>query len=233
MPRRPRLDFVLLILAIIATFFILEDMEAAEKIHQYSRDHESMELDEIILTTAVSFLYLTVFTLRRYLELRVIHRRAITDPMVNALNRRGGMELLEMTIHEQRSTQQGSSLILFDIDNFKKINDTFGHNIGDRVLSETSRVCSETLRETDTLIRWGGEEFLVLCTKTNLKESAILAERIRAALEQADFSPVDRVTASFGVADFNVNIPLKESIHQADQQLYRSKSEGKNRVSFA
>ncbi len=225
-----RFELSFLVASIICTFLIFERFEISEFIYDFSSNHEHFELDEIILTVAFSFLFLSVYTVRRYFELKRTYRHATTDPMVDALNRRGGLELLQDTWDAQQTKKEINCLILFDIDNFKLINDEHGHDIGDVVLESVTSICISQLRSTDALIRWGGEEFLILCKNTPPNEASNLAERIRYTLSCADISPVTQVTASFGVAMLASNKPLRDSIKIADQMQYRSKEKGKNRV---
>ena len=179
----------------------------------------------------MSFLYLAIFTLRRYQELLKSHKRSITDALLQTLNRGGGLELLESTLVRQRSDGQSNSLILFDIDNFKSINDEYGHDMGDDALQQTTRNCVALLRSTDHLIRWGGEEFLILCKGTALVEATKLAERLRFKLASTEIKGIGIVTSSFGVAEMESNKPLRDSIKKADVQLYNSTPHGQNCVS--
>ena len=229
--RRTRnIELLILVGCIIATFLILEEFDATEKFYEYSRAHEEFELDELLLTVAASFFYLAIYTFRRYREVTRVYRTSVTDPLVNALNRSGGMQLLDNIQSDKRTNKQGSTLILFDIDNFKSINDTFGHEVGDIVLQEIADICQAQLRDSDSLIRWGGEEFLVLCKNTPLQEGELLAERLRAAIDNFTFPQVEDVTASFGVVEIDMRLPMKDSISTADKRLYASKHAGKNRV---
>jgi diguanylate cyclase (GGDEF)-like protein len=227
-----RVELALLGLAIFITFLAMEEFEVAERFYQFSRDHEEYELDEIILTIAFSFLYLSIYTLRRYFDLKSTHLSAMTDPMVEALNRRGGLEVMEQTLSKSSTSNVEHCLILFDIDNFKRVNDENGHDVGDIVLKTVAKLCGSQLRSTDALIRWGGEEFLILCRSTNIKEAANLAERIRMVLETTGIHPVKNVTASFGVAPLDPQKPLRDSIKDADQRQYFSKEHGKNCVTW-
>lgn len=227
-----RVDMFILIIAIVMTFIILKELDIAEKLHNFSRTHEAFDLDEIVLTTALAFLYLAIFTLRRYVELLTTHQSSITDSLVDALNRRGGLALIRKTMARANRADDHHCLILFDIDNFKRVNDTFGHEVGDRLLKSVTKISASQLRTSDALIRWGGEEFLILCKNTTLPEAANLAERIRMMLESSDLAPIANVTASFGVAELDLNQELHESIKVADQRQYLSKDQGKNRVTW-
>lgn len=124
------------------------------------------------------------------------------------------------------------SIIILDIDNFKYINDSFGHLVGDNILKEFSKILSNSIRNTDTLGRWGGEEFLIICPFTNLDEIKVLANKIKKILELSDFSTKQSHTASFGVAQFDINEDVEQLLNRADKALYKAKINGKNRVEF-
>lgn len=123
------------------------------------------------------------------------------------------------------------SIILLDIDEFKLVNDTYGHQAGDSVLVEMSKLLKENIMPTDTLGRWGGEEFLIICPNTDIDNLIILADNLRKKIEEYDFSIVNRVTASFGIASScekmnNVDLLLEN----ADKALYKAKLSGRNKV---
>ena len=154
--------------------------------------------------------------------------KADTDPLLGVLNRRKGNELI--TNEFQKLKHRPSSLIMFDIDNFKKINDTFGHDVGDDVLREITAILERITRKHDKIIRWGGEEFIILCPKLNLDEAHLLAERFRETIELHTFEFASQVTASFGVIALNKKEDLRAQVIKLDNNLYTSKREGKNRV---
>lgn len=175
----------------------------------------------------------------RLLAMEELRRLATTDPLTRLYNRRVGMEKLGEFYRQSQRTGQPLSLILLDVDRFKSINDTHGHDIGDRVLRIVAQVAQKTVRETDMVARFGGEEFLILLPATNLKGAQKLAERIRKRLAS---TPVPlpsgktlRVTASFGVATFTPPSPLSQEalIKAADEALYQAKEKGRNRVEVA
>ena len=126
------------------------------------------------------------------------------------------------------------SVIMADIDNFKQINDTFGHQAGDRVLKELGKIFKENLRRNDFVGRYGGEEFLIVLPDTDKERARFVAEKLRRIIENSYFSfPGKRITVSFGVADcreVNCSKCPEEVIKLADERLYRAKREGKNRV---
>ena len=132
----------------------------------------------------------------------------------------------------ERASRYGTalSLIILDIDHFKKINDRYGHTVGDRVLIAAAHYIRQHIRENDLLARWGGEEFAIVAPDSTLDAAGKLAEKLRADLE--DLREVDdiSVTCSFGVAQFDGDEDVDSLIRRADRALYRAKGEGRNRV---
>ncbi len=162
---------------------------------------------------------------------------ATTDPLTGAANRHAFMERVEREVRRSRRYGHPLSLIMIDIDNFKTINDTHGHCVGDRVLKVMCDVCHETIRDSvDILSRWGGEEFLVLAPETDAGGASALAERLRQRIADEQIimeGGVLSFTASFGVATADACCEeqgLKDLLEQADKCLYASKSQGRNRV---
>jgi diguanylate cyclase (GGDEF)-like protein len=159
---------------------------------------------------------------------------AAHDPLTGAANRARFEELL-FAEQQRFNRAPGSrfSVILFDIDHFKRVNDTWGHNQGDLVLKGIVQQVQGRLRRIDTLARWGGEEFSVLLPQTSGADAYLVAEKIRQSLEQVEFGQVGRVTASFGVAMYQPGESNAELLGRADNALYRAKHAGRNRVELA
>ena len=122
------------------------------------------------------------------------------------------------------------SIILLDLDHFKNINDEHGHDQGDQVLIQTSKIMSEVMRKSDICIRWGGEEFLILLPKTTLDGASVLAEKLRSAIEENSFGDLCKVTASFGVVEKIQSETYDQWYSRVDMALYKAKREGRNRV---
>jgi len=221
-------DCIVLFSSILILDLTLRYFDVSESIYIYTQTHQSYNLDEIILTIACSFFFLFIFTVRRLSDYKYMIIKADTDPLLGVLNRRKGNELI--TSEFQKLKNRPSSLIMFDIDNFKKINDTFGHDVGDDVLREITIILERITRKNDKIIRWGGEEFIILCPKLNLDEAHHLAERLRETIELHSFEFVHQVTASFGVIALNKEEDLRAQVIKLDNNLYISKREGKNRV---
>lgn len=161
---------------------------------------------------------------------RSLEQLASTDLLTSAWNRRHFQSVVEGEIH--RSTRYGHpvSLLLLDIDHFKKVNDTFGHPVGDQVLREVANCIRSTIRLSDSLTRWGGEEFLVLMPNTGLSSSTALAERVRECIATHTFDGIGTVTASIGVAEYISSNSLDQWVDRADRAMYRAKDKGRNQV---
>ena len=159
-----------------------------------------------------------------------LHRLAHLDPLTSTSNRRQ----LELQLSHEvlRSQRYGTPwcVIMFDLDDFKAVNDAYGHAVGDEVLRQTSAVMQREVRGTDLLGRWGGEEFLILAVQIDLPYALALTERLRVALEQHPMPGPGRVTASFGVAAYRDQETAEDLLARADAALYSAKAAGKNRV---
>ncbi len=157
----------------------------------------------------------------------------ILDPLTGALNRRGCQKKFESLVGYHASNDEGICLVMLDIDHFKKVNDTYGHDIGDEVLVEISQLLKESIRKADTLVRFGGEEFILLLSNCSLQGGIEKAEGIRQEIEESVVSSRRlHVTSSFGVVEYFPGYSLDYMIQQADTLLYKAKSEGRNRVCY-
>lgn len=170
-------------------------------------------------------------------ELRIsneeLEKAANTDPLTLLKNRRSMMELLEDEERRHNRYNTVFSILLADIDGFKKFNDEHGHGCGDFILKKISTLFNTTIRPTDSVCRWGGEEFLFLLPETNSEEAGQLAERIRLAVASEIFcfeKQNHRVTMTFGAACIKEENSLTKLISHADKSLYHGKNNGKNRV---
>lgn len=163
-------------------------------------------------------------------EKRELIDLATVDPLTKAFNRRKLTEILGDETMRARRYGTPLSVVLFDIDHFKRVNDTYGHDAGDVVLTEMARLVMGLVRECDRLARWGGEEFLVVAPGVGVEGAAELAERLRAAVAGKAFPGVTGVTSSFGAAQYRPGEPVETLVKRADAALYRAKEGGRNRV---
>lgn len=160
----------------------------------------------------------------------LFERQARIDYLTGIYNRLMFNELLEAELQRARRYGSDLSLIMFDLDHFKRINDTYSHTMGDHVLKEVAQLVSDNIRAHDIFTRWGGEEFMVLIPKSNAEQTLILAEKLRSLCESCDFGNGLRVTASFGITQFKVEDSSESFIGRADQALYLAKNNGRNRT---
>lgn len=198
----------------------------------------------IIVLISVSFIGGNISSLRHELSvsrkklqasLLTIREMALHDDLTGFYNRRQLMELIEN--EHNRSVRTGAvfSLAMMDLDKFKNVNDTFGHQAGDDVLITFSNIIRNILRKTDFCGRYGGEEFLVVLTETNLRDAKIFAERIRSCVEEclifdSDSDRKFKVTVSIGLAEHMKNESIDRTISRADEAMYKAKKNGRNRM---
>lgn len=160
-----------------------------------------------------------------------IERLSRTDPLTQIANRLHLDNCRNDYFHLAKRHGDVFSILLLDLDYFKSINDSFGHRVGDSVLVEVAGLLRGTLRQTDILGRWGGEEFLVICPQTTKDEAMIVAEKIRVNLQKFNFPGYKiRLTCSIGVAQHEPSDKPEQILERADSALYRAKEEGRNRV---
>ncbi len=157
-------------------------------------------------------------------------RQARIDYLTGIYNRLMFSELLEAELQRARRYGSELSLIMFDLDNFKKVNDTYGHNMGDHVLKEVAQLVSDSIRAHDIFTRWGGEEFMVLIPKSDQSQAVILAEKLRCLLAAHDFGNGLQVTSSFGVTQFRVGDHADTFTSRSDKAMYLAKQKGRNRI---
>ena len=161
-----------------------------------------------------------------------LSRLALTDPVTGLTNRRGGEEALAREVSRARRSGTPLSLVLFDIDHFKSINDRAGHAVGDRVLRGISDILSASQRGSDLAMRWGGEEFLVLLPDVGLSGARTFAERVREHVQNLVVADAGRITISAGVSELRADEDASAALVRADANLYRAKAAGRNRVEW-
>ena len=161
-----------------------------------------------------------------------IERIATIDQLTGIYNRHKFEELFALESERSRRFLQPLSLILIDIDHFKSVNDTHGHDVGDKVLVQLAATVQENIRKIDVFARWGGEEFLVLCPSTDRENVREFAEKLRVAVENTLFPVVGKITISLGVSLFDPQDSFSELFKRADQGLYYAKEHGRNQVSM-
>ncbi|MEA1918628.1 MAG: GGDEF domain-containing protein [Campylobacterota bacterium] len=185
-----------------------------------------------IVLTSLSILafhyYQKVQTMQMY------ERVAKTDALTGILSRYACELILDMEHKRYLRYKTPFSIIMIDIDNFKKINDTYGHLVGDKVLCDIAHCFETALRDMDMICRWGGEEFIVILSDTKANEAMMKAEVLRASVERFDFKLPSKITISSGVCEVSQEHYLVHALlNQADEALYKAKGSGKNCVILA
>ncbi len=164
---------------------------------------------------------------------RTLEEKSKLDPLTGAYNRNGIEDSLSVALRQWKYDKKPLSLLLFDVDHFKNINDTYGHGVGDKVLRELTALVSRNIRAEDRFARWGGEEFIIVCGSTGLHQAVELAEKLRNLIAAARVADSLTVTVSFGVAQIREGESLEVLFDRADKALYAAKAQGRNQVKIA
>lgn len=178
----------------------------------------------------LTILFTYLFQLRRYNK--ILKNISRVDTLTQVWNR---LKIDEVLKDQQLMVERYGvecSLAIFDIDDFKKINDTYGHLAGDQVLKEISALIRASIRKTDFIGRWGGEEFILICPNTNLENIGILAQKIKENIAQNLFFKDSSITTSIGIGYLSKNKSIDQSLNLTDYALYEAKNKGKNRIEF-
>lgn len=185
-----------------------------------------------------AFFVLRVFVIKirreQQLQDEVERTREISfiDPLTKCYNRKKLEQISQRVFSDLGRSDKGISLLFLDIDHFKAINDAFGHDVGDKVLEDFANIVRMCLRHDDTFVRYGGEEFLVLCANTDRAGAKMIAERIRSEVEQHPFMNGLQLTCSIGISGWQQGVQetIDSFIKRADLAVYRAKANGRNRV---
>src|SRR5690606_25450991 len=203
---------------------------------RYSTDFQVRLLSSLTFSTLFTFIiaYSRHTARQELVRMAQLYERASrTDELTQLSNRRDMRYHVDKEFSRFKRHHHHFSVILLDVDHFKLINDTYGHDAGDHVLVEIAQLLRETSRDLDLVARWGGEEFLILLPNTTLLQALTLAERIRNRIDQHSINYKGqnlRVTASCGVCSINQTRDLKQLLIQADLNLYQAKERGRNQV---
>ena len=170
----------------------------------------------------------------QYLESinELLEKQATTDALTEIFNRMKFDKLLTIEIKRVQRNKSPLSLIMFDIDHFKRVNDTYGHLAGDDILKRLTKLVSANIRATDIFARWGGEEFVIQAPGDTLDDAIIFANKLRSKIEKYNFSEPKKITASFGVTTFKSEDNNITLLNRADKALYRAKEGGRNQVMY-
>ncbi len=161
-----------------------------------------------------------------------LKEKAIRDQLTNAYNRTYFESSIQNIISNNEKQNGKTGIIIFDIDYFKSVNDNYGHGVGDLVLKTLVEVINNFIRKDDKLIRWGGEEFIILLYAKSLEDVKIQAEHLRVVIQNHKFDQIPSLTCSFGITLHESETSIEESIKKADEKLYLAKKNGRNRVEY-
>ena len=201
-----------------------------EVVHEATLGEETYELHvSYVQEAGLIRIYVLVVTQRKRAE-EEIHRLATTDSLTGIANRRKFSEILANEMDRARRYATPLSLAMYDLDYFKRVNDTFGHSVGDNVLQAVTELVKKNIRTVDLVARWGGEEFMVLLPQSDMPAALNVAEKLRRAISGYTFDKVDHVTASFGVGTFEPQDDFNSLLKRVDDALYLAKQQGRNRV---
>jgi len=163
-------------------------------------------------------------------EKEAITKVAEKDELTQIFNRTKFNSILSLALRNAEIYQEQFTIILFDIDDFKQVNDKYGHNVGDQVLMQLASLIKSQLRNQDTFARWGGEEFIILSESAVQNDAYLLAERLRKTIESFPFAVIEKLTCSFGLSQCEKNDTATTILKRADDALYQAKKSGRNKV---
>ena len=155
---------------------------------------------------------------------------SVTDPLTSIYNRRKFNELLSIEVERSNRYQTSLSIIMCDIDHFKKINDSYGHDVGDRALKTFSEKINGNIREVDIFARWGGEEFMIMMPNVSIDDACAVAEKLRNLIATTEVEKLGSITASFGVTNLQSGETNELLINRVDKAMYQAKNNGRNNV---
>lgn len=226
-------ELCLLLIFNLTSLWALTSTNLLDKLHSISTKCDSFEFNELITTSFILSFSFALFAYHRWREeLKILSNMyvlAIKDQLTGAYNRRYIIDFLTAEIDRSKRTSSTFSVIIIDVDDFKNINDQYGHNTGDIALSQLAELLNKSIRSTDILARWGGEEFLIACPETDIKGTLNLAEKIQFSVTNHNFPDIKKVTISMGISSYQKQDCIKSLISRADKLLYKAKKLGKNR----
>jgi diguanylate cyclase (GGDEF)-like protein/PAS domain S-box-containing protein len=208
---------------------ITERKRAEAKIKEYEEHLKEQVEERTAELVETNKKLVEEISVRKRVE-KELEKLAATDMLTQVYNRTKFDEIMKREMARATRFDEKLSFIIFDIDNFKRINDRYGHLAGDGVLKDTADFVKGHIRKIDYIVRWGGEEFVIITPEIGLKSARTLAERIRKSVEAYKFKNVDGVTLSFGVTEFKKGDSVDRVVKRADDAMYRAKSKGRNRV---
>lgn len=225
-----KIMFTLIISVLLSTLFLIYPAQKIEGLEEY-------DLYKVVVYQIILLVYCNVSTYltnsykrKQYASNKELLRLSVSDSLTGIYNRSKFNEEIEKLVNLSARYDNPLSLILFDIDNFKSVNDSYGHLVGDSVLKTIVSTINNSIRKTDVFARWGGEEFTILLPNTSILEAVELANRLKSLIQNNSYNPANDITCSFGVATFEKGDTAESLIHKTDQLLLQAKCKGKNSV---
>lgn len=231
-------------LIVLISFFIVGYLYYAQQNHNVKDFSQNIIIPFILFFGSLFVFFTSTLFLGTTLDIKRIYTLEIenvTDPLMGIYNRRHLDRILYIEFSKATRHKLPLSILMLDIDFFKKVNDTYGHNVGDMVLKNLGTLMKELCRETDIVARYGGEEIMIVCPLIDGRHAIELAERLRQKIEASIIVPADvkngitevRITVSIGIAEYTPEISTVEDLVKlSDLALYRAKNEGRNRTFF-
>ena len=228
------------VLIALIFFFIIGYLYYVQQHHTDSGFSQNVIIPYILFFGSLFVFFTTTLFLKTTIDIKRIYHleiENITDPLMGIYNRRHLTRMLQEEFSKAERYKLPFSILMLDIDYFKKINDTYGHDVGDMVLINLGTLMQELIRETDYVARYGGEEIMVVCPLVDAEHAVKLAERLRQEIEACIIVPNDanngipdvRITVSIGVSEYTSDIEsVADLVKRADMALYRAKDEGRN-----
>ena len=221
-------------------FFIIGYLYYVQQHHTDSGFSQNLIIPYILFFGSVFVFFTITLFLKTTIYIKRIYQleiENITDPLMGISNRRHLTQILKEEFSKAKRYKHPFSILMIDIDHFKKVNDTYGHDVGDKILMNLGKLIQELIRETDHVARYGGEEIMVICPLTDAGHAVELAERLRQDIEARCMVSTDTnkevsrvcITVSIGVAEYTDDIGNTDGlVKRADMALYRAKNEGRN-----
>lgn len=216
----------------------IDNSKVREIFNRWITVKESINADytflwKIFVGIFIIFVFFSIYSYQLKRNNQKLARLSREDALTKIGNRLKLNEILEDVYQSNQRYDIQCGVILLDIDDFKLVNDTYGHIFGDETLKKFAQILLQNIRKTDKLGRWGGEEFLIVCPNTNIEDLITVAENLRKNIENNIFLKEKRITASFGLSVFDGSKNIEQVTHVADENLYKAKKAGKNRVCFS
>ncbi|WP_373482720.1 GGDEF domain-containing protein [Acetobacterium sp.] len=184
----------------------------------------------VIFLSSISSYSVNYYKRIQYLHNIELVKMAETDALTGIYNKAKFNQEYAQMADNAKARSRDLAVIMFDIDDFKAVNDNFGHLVGDQVLKELTALVRRNINKTDILARWGGEEFVIILPDSQLEEALKVAQRLRMIISEHPFHITGAITCSFGVGSFKHDDTVDTLLHRVDERLYRAKKSGKNRV---